>query len=189
MPLKKFLVFLVLLLVIFSISKHTYAAFKIPEWILKTDSGSVVSNESRIDACKRISDSVKDKTKIFATNKDIHIKNYNKAEQSFRVIANDLSTRDLDVTQFRKDIDKFAILIDEYTALYDQILSLLVVSNEDVCTEDGQGLRVELQYAKDQLISLVRKRHEIRLFYKEVIRKDIVDLRNDFSKLEGNENE
>lgn len=142
--------------------------------------------ERREKRCEIINKRIQIRISRFKERKDRHAERYDKVKERLTRIAQKLEDKGYDTSKLTDDLKTLAQMIKEYFEEYIKFISLLSnIPKTRVCKESKNTFRDTLSTVKEQVKIVRSKRKAIKEFYKNVIRKDIQELRNQKQKLDS----
>lgn len=127
--------------------------------------------------CDQLTQRIEERIEKFEANKDKHIEYYNNLKDRITDIVQKLSDKGYDVEELALDLQTLDSMILDYASEYVKFIDLLKATREVVCGESQGAFADAVKAARDQLRVVFAARLGIREFYKDEIREDIKDLR------------
>jgi DNA repair exonuclease SbcCD ATPase subunit len=129
-------------------------------------------------ACEQLQKRIQNRVQLFEKNREQHQERYTNLQGRLQEAANKLEARNFNTTQLQTSINTLNQLITTYDEEYSQFIELLDASSNHTCSELGGQYRQSFQSSRGQLIKAREARYAIWTFYKNTIREDIKDLRD-----------
>lgn len=133
--------------------------------------------------CERMDQRIEAKIAAFGENRDAHVNKYLRVKERLTTISEEMAALGLDVSKLNEDLEIFSGMIDEYIAEYKEFIDLLRVAAGIDCVNAQSEFKEALQQARVQMMAVQDKRRELLEFYREVLREDIKELREQASEL------
>lgn len=134
--------------------------------------------EQRVHAlCDVIEERVQSKITRFEQNKDDHVDKYERVRQKLEDVVEKLEDEGFDVTDLKEHLLEFDQMIKDYAQMYVDFIESLENTQNYACGESEGDFKEALEKSHELLRMVREKRKELREYYRDVIRQDIKDLR------------
>jgi len=140
---------------------------------------------NRLRICENLEEKIDTKVNRFNNNIGIHVGKYNHLKDRLEKIVGKLENKGFDIDKLEEDLLILDDLIKEYAVFYKDFVENLKFTRGYACGKSEGGFKDSLAESKDKRDLVKAKREEIREFYKNVIREDIKDLRQQASELKS----
>jgi hypothetical protein len=136
--------------------------------------------ERRLQRCDDVKTRVQNKLDALDAKRIKHVGHHGTFKARLQEIVNKLNDKGYDTADLQEHIRVLEGMIDEYAAIYADLVALLRNLLGISCDGDsvGQGHRDVAAQLRALRKELIAKRHEIREYYRTVIREDIKSLRH-----------
>ena len=154
----------------------------------EADGDEVKTREQvRERVCENIEEKIDLRVARFEENKDTHVEKYNRLKERLSGILTSLQDKGYDVDELSDDLVELEELILDYAQAYSDFIDSLIFTRGFSCGESEGDFRDSLRESKELLVLVKQKRAAIRDFYKDVIRKDIKELRQQAEEIAQSE--
>lgn len=127
--------------------------------------------------CENVTARIQNRIRQYDENKDRHIDNYNKIKDRLSETANSLEDKGYDVSELRNDLQTLDSMIKEFGQNYTAFVNTLNESESLACGESEGAFKGKVEESRGQLRNSREQAKEIRDYIQNVIRPDLVDLR------------
>ncbi len=138
--------------------------------------------EMGANRCEGLEQKIDNRIEEFNNNKARHIEAYTQMVIKITNAIKTLEDKGYDVSKLREDLQTLNTLVMDYKDLFTEFIDLLVEARQYPCGESEGKFKEALQVAFAKLKEVHAKRVEIREFYKNTIRPDIKELREQKSE-------
>ena len=145
------------------------------------------AEERRLRICPHLEERIDIKVDRFAEHKDTHVEKYRHLKERLENALGRLEEKGFDVSQLREDLVALDDLIKEYAQLYADFIESLRFTRGYACGKSEGDFKDALAAAKEKYELVKEKREEIRNYYKDVIREDIKELRQQAEDMDSEE--
>ncbi len=133
--------------------------------------------------CERLEKKIDLKLARFDKNKGVHVAKYQRLKEKLERVLDKLEDKGFDVSQLEDHLPALDDLIKQYAKAYSDFIESLRFTKGYACGKSEGDFRDSLGGAREMLAKVKELRKEIRDYYKDVIREDIKDLREQASEL------
>ena len=134
--------------------------------------------ERKENRCEIVTERVDKRITTFEEHKDKHIAQYQKLTDKVKEMVKRLKEKGYDTTKLEEDLKILDAKNKQVAADYEEFIQKLKAARELACG-NSQGQFVEaMKTAREQLKKVHEEVKEIRTYFKEVIKEDIKDLRD-----------
>lgn len=127
--------------------------------------------------CQNVTSRIDNRIERYNENKVRHIDNYNKIKDKLSETGNNLEDKGYDVTELRNDLQTLDSKIKEFAQSYTTFVNTLNDSKSFACGESEGAFKDKVEESRAQLKDSRDLAKEIRDYIQDVIRPDLVDLR------------
>lgn len=138
-----------------------------------------------VNMCERMDERLAAKIAQLEENRDGHVNKYNRILTRLTEIMERMEDKGLDVSKLREDLGTFEVMVDEYVAEYKTFLTLLETAAGIDCQNAQEEFKEAMMAARAQMKVISAKRLDILEFYRDVLRVDIKDLREQAQELDN----
>ena len=137
--------------------------------------------EKMLQRCEQVQQRVQNRVENFYQNKEEHVANYNSMISKINTINTNLVSQSVNTTQLMSHIEEFQNLANQYGQQYSTFISTLENGSQSVCGESEGQYRNSLGKAKSELNTAQGLRQQLRTYYADVLREDLLDIRESLS--------
>lgn len=143
------------------------------------------TQEQKQTRCEALTQTIQTKISNYEENKQAHLTKYAEIKEKVETIIEKLKAKGVDTSKVEADLVTFDSMAQSYATLYDNFVDLLKQSQTLVCGASDGAFRQAIQVARNMQVALAEKRLELRDYYLNVLRKDLLDLRG--NSIDGKE--
>lgn len=133
--------------------------------------------------CKEKETRIKNRIGNFEAKKERHMEIYNKLQDRLEQKITRWKEMGYDTDKLETDLEELNTMVDEFVAEYSDYIDTLRGAQGIVCTSDDD-FDTAVEEAQDDLQDLREKASEIKNFYYNTIRPDILDLKEQTPSVE-----
>lgn len=139
--------------------------------------------------CKNVEKQIQNRINRYGNSHDRHVKILNNMEEKLARIISRFEIRDLDVSELRADAKTLSDMIDSVVATHQAFLSALKESENYACSESDDEFKNKLGESRRILPEVKEGIEDIREYYKDTIRPDLLELRRQLGENDNDETE
>ncbi|OGC48109.1 hypothetical protein A3A69_00920 [candidate division WWE3 bacterium RIFCSPLOWO2_01_FULL_37_15] len=174
---RKFLPILILSFLLLLAGKIGVLALSVQEDRLQ------VREEMRDNRCEILNNRIDARIQLFEQNKEFHKNIYEALVGKVRNLIDWLNKKDLVAEKLQLDLIILNDMITKTWEDYSSFISLIMDTKNYTCGESQGQFRDKLLNALEQLKVYKTDLQDIRVFYKNTVKEDMKDLRDQYNKL------